>query len=123
LDDSNEKFLINDYYNQNHNFENKDMKEHIFVNQKNKEDLDLNLGEESARINLIESSSQDRNLMSSDIIKLFQKLRIDNNYKLCISGEAFRVIISKIKSIIDEISKKNQKFIEAEILNGNKDVV
>lgn len=119
MDDSNEKFLINDFYNQIHNFENKDMKELILINQKNKEDLDLYSGEDSARINLIESSSKDGNLMSSDIIQLFQKLRLNNNYKLCISGEAFRVIISKIKSIIDEISKKNQKFREAEILNGN----
>ncbi len=114
MDDSNEKFFVNDEIYNNLS-ENPELQ--ISNNDHNNNNSLNSKYDDSARINFLENNPKNNHAMSSNLINLFKKLNVKNNYKLCVSGEAFRIIVNKLKNFTNEFEKKKIPINHLKILN------
>lgn len=115
MDDSNEKFFINDE-NDNNVSENPELQN--LNNDQNDNFLNARY-DDSARINLVEKMNKNDDAMSENLINLFKKLNVNNDYKLCVSGEAFRIIINKLKNFTSDFEKKKMNLNYLKIIKCN----
>lgn len=74
--------------------------------------------DETAKINLIDNLENSKDCLSRTLIDLFEKINPKNNYKLCVSGEVFRILVNKFKSISKEFQKDKIDIHKFNIIQG-----